>query len=80
MYALVRDDVKGDRPDTADQNIPSYNGFHAGLHIMEQGKRKACFHNCIFYSQPPNNSVVKDIMDNLTIIIATKCIPFAFLL
>ena len=31
------------------------------------------------YSQPPNKSVVKDIMDKLTTIIATKRMPFAFL-
>ena len=31
------------------------------------------------YSQPPNKSVVTDIVDKLTIIIATKRMPFAFL-
>ena len=68
--------MKGDRPDAAEQSIPSYNQFHAGLN-MEQGKSKACFQ--MSYSQPPNKSVVKDVMDKLTIIIATKRMPFAFL-
>ena len=44
---------------------------------MEPGKSKACFH--MSYSQPPNKSVVKNIMDKLTINIATKRMPFAFL-
>ncbi len=74
-HALVRADVKDDRHGAAEQSIPSYNGFHVGLN-MEQGKSKACFH---IYSQPPNKSVVKDIMDQLTITIATKRMPFAFL-
>ena len=47
----------------AEQSIPSYNGYHAGLN-MEQWKSKACFH--MSYSQPPNMSVVKDIMDKVT--------------
>ena len=67
--------MKGDRPDAAEQSIPSYNGFHAGLN-MEQRKSKACIH--MFYSQPPNKSVVKD--NKLTIIIATKRMPFTFLM
>jgi len=48
--------VKCDYSNVAEQSITSYNGFHAGFK-MEQGKSK---------------SVVKDIMDKLTIIIATK--------
>ena len=53
-HALARADVKGDHPDAAaDQSIPSYNGFHAGLN-MEQGKSKACFH--MSYSQAPLTS------------------------
>ena len=39
-HALARAGVKGDRPDAAEQSIPSYNGFHAGL-TMDQGKSKA---------------------------------------
>ncbi len=31
------------------------------------------------YNQPPNKSVVNDIMDKLSTIIATKHMPFAFL-
>ena len=68
--------MKGDRPDAVEQYIPLINGFHAGLNI-EQGKSKAYFH--MSYSQPPNKSVVKDIMDKLTVIIATKRMPFAYL-
>ena len=44
---------------------------------MEQGRSKTYFR--MSYSQPPNKSVVKDIMDKLTNIIATKRMPFAFL-
>ena len=32
------------------------------------------------YNQPPNKSVVKDIMDKLASIITSKHMPFAFLL
>ena len=77
VHVLAHADVKGDRPDRAELSIPSYNGFHAGLNV-EQGKSKACFH--MSESQPPNKSVVKDIMDKLTVIIATKRMPFAFLM
>ena len=69
----------GDRPVASKQTVPAYNGFHAGLH-MHQGKSKAYFH--ISYSQPPNKSVVKDIMDKLVDIITTNRIirmPFGFL-
>ena len=68
--------MKDDRPGGAEQSIPSYEGFHAVFN-MEQWKSKACFH--MSYSQAPNKSVVKDIVDKLTIIIATKRMPFAFL-
>ena len=37
IHALARADVKGDRPNAAEQSMPFYNGFHAGLN-MEQGK------------------------------------------
>ena len=52
--------MKGERPGAAEQSISSYNGFNAGLD-MEQGKSKSYFR--MSYSQPPNKSVVKDIMD-----------------
>ncbi|KAL8575003.1 hypothetical protein ACOMHN_064534 [Nucella lapillus] len=76
IHALARADANGDRPDAATQAIPSFNGFHAGLK-MEQGKSKALFHTS--YNQPPNKSVVNDIMDKLSTIITTKRMPFAFL-
>jgi len=44
---------------------------------MEQGKNHACFH--MSYSESPNKSVVKDTMDKLTIMIATKRMRYAFL-
>ena len=44
---------------------------------MEQRKSKAYFD--MSYNQPPNKSVVNDIMDKLSTIIATKRMPFAFL-
>ena len=44
---------------------------------MDQGKSKAYFH--IAYNQPPNMSVVNDVMDKLSTIIVTKSMPFAFL-
>ncbi|KAJ3603232.1 hypothetical protein NHX12_030974 [Muraenolepis orangiensis] len=40
-------------------------------------KSKAYFHTS--YNQPPNKSVVNDVMDKLSTIIATKRMPFAFL-
>ena len=76
IHSLARVDINGDRPIAAEQTIPSYNGFHAGLN-MEQGKSKAYFH--MSYNQPPNKSVVKNIMDKLSTIITTKNMPFAFL-
>ena len=76
IHALARVNTDSDRPDAAEQTIPSYNGFHAGL-SPEQGKSKAYFH--MSYNQPPSKSVVNDIMDKLTTIIATKRMPFAFL-
>ena len=76
VHALVHADVNGDRPDAAEQTIPSYNGFYAGLN-MELGKSKAYFHTS--YNQLPTKSVVKDVMDKLSTIIATKHMPFAFL-
>jgi hypothetical protein len=68
--------MSGDHSDAAEQTIPSYNGFHASLNV-EQRKRKAYFH--MSYNQPPNKSVVNDILDKLSTIIATKRMPFAFL-
>ncbi len=53
--------ANSDRPDAAEQTIPSYNGFHAGL-SLEQRKSKAYFH--MSYNQPPSKSVVNDIMDS----------------
>ena len=76
IHALARVNTNGDRSEAAEQTIPSYNGFHAGL-SSEQGKSKAYFH--MSYNQPPSKSVVNDIMDKLTTIIATKRMPFAFL-
>ncbi|KAJ3585747.1 hypothetical protein NHX12_014466 [Muraenolepis orangiensis] len=61
---------------TTNKTIPSYSGFHAGLN-MEQRKSKAYFHRS--YNQLPNKSVVNDVMDKLSTIIATKRMPFAFL-
>lgn len=69
IHALIRADHYGDRPKVSDQNIPSYNGFHATL-SSEQGKSKAYYH--MSYDQPPNKSVVKDIMDKLALIITEK--------
>ena len=76
IHALARVKTICDRPDAAEQTIPSYNGFHAGL-SSEQGKSKAYFH--MSYNQPPSKSVVNDIMEKLTTIVATKRMPFAFL-
>jgi hypothetical protein len=76
IHVLARADVNGNRPDAAEQNIPSYNGFHAGLNV-EQRKSKAYFHAS--YNQPPNKSVVNDIMNRLSAIISMKRMPFAFL-
>ncbi|KAJ3580968.1 hypothetical protein NHX12_017231, partial [Muraenolepis orangiensis] len=74
IHALAGADMNGDRPDAAEQTIPSYSGFHAGLN-MEQRKSKVYFHTS--YNQPPNKSVVNDVMDKLSTIIATKRMPFA---
>ena len=68
--------MNGDRPDANKQSTPSFNGFHAGLNVGK-GKNPAYFHTS--YNQPPNLSVVKDVMDKLAIIIAIKHMPFAFL-
>lgn len=76
IHALTRADVNGDRPNAAEQIIPSYSGFHASLNV-EQGKSKAYFH--MSYNQPPTKSGVNDIMEKLSTIIATKRMPFAFL-
>ena len=66
--------MKGDRLDAAVQSIPSCNGFHGGLN-KEQGKSKAYFY--MSYSQPPNKSVVKDIMDKLTMSVWPYSTPTA---
>jgi len=66
----------GDRPIASKPAVPAYNGFHAGLH-MHQGKSKAYFHAS--YNQPPNNSVVKDVINKLADIITTDRMPFGFL-
>ena len=44
---------------------------------MPHGKGKAYFQ--MSYNQPPNKSVVNDVMDKLSIIITNKHMPFAFL-
>ena len=33
IHALAHAGVNGDRPDAAEQTIPLYNGFHAGLNM-----------------------------------------------
>lgn len=76
IHALARVDTNGNRPGAAEQTIPSYNGFHASLNL-DKGKSKAYFH--MSYNQPPSKSVVNDIMDKLIGIIASKHMPFAFL-
>ena len=76
INALVRVNTNGDRPEVAEQTISSYNSFHTGL-SSELRKSKAYFH--MSYNQPPSKSVVNDIMNKLTTIIATKHMPFAFL-
>ena len=77
IHVFARSDMNGDRPDPGEQTIPSYSGFHASLHMKQGQKSKAYFH--MSYNQPPNKSVVNDIMDKLSTIIATKHMPFAFL-
>jgi len=76
IHVLACVNTNGDHPDVAEQTVPSYNSFHAGL-SSEQEKSKAYFH--MSYNQPPSKSVVNDIMYKLTTIIATKRMPFAFL-
>jgi len=76
IHALVRADRSGDRPVVTEQTIPSYNGFHASLNVGQE-KSKAYFH--MSYNQSPNKSVINDIMNKLTKIIAVKHMPFAFL-
>ena len=75
-HTLVRVDENGDRRDIAQQKIPAYNGFQTSLK-MSQGKSKAYFH--MSYNQPPNKSVVNDVMHKLSVIITAKNMPFAFL-
>ena len=76
IHALVRADVNGDRPFVSEQKIPSFNGFQATL-SSEQEKSKAFYY--LSYDQPPTKSVLKDIMDKLTVIITEKNMPFAYL-
>ncbi len=76
IHALARIDLNGDRTDAAEQTIPSYNGFHAGLNIAH-GTRKAYFH--MSYNQPPYKSVVNDTMNKLSTTISNKRMPFEFL-
>jgi len=76
IHALARTDADGDCPDAHNQNIPTYNGFHACLNVYKD-KSKAYYH--MSYSQAPNKSVVNDVMDKLSTIIVTKRMPFAFL-
>ena len=76
IHTLVPVDENGDRPDIAQQKIPTYNGFQASLR-MSQGKCKAYFH--MSYNQPPNKSVVNDVLHKLSVIITAKNMPFAFL-
>lgn len=76
IHPLAHADSNGDRRDATEQTIPSYGGFHASLN-RKQGKSKAYFH--MSYNQPPNKSVVNDIMEKLSTIITTKHMPFAFL-
>ena len=60
-------DMNGNRPDPGEQTIPSYNDFHADLNMVQK-KGKAYFH--MLYNQPTSKSVVHDIMEKLSIIIA----------
>ena len=76
IHALARADMNGNRPAAAEQTISSYGGFHASLNV-EQSRGKAYYH--MSYNQPPSKSVVNDIMNKLSTIIATKRMPFAFL-
>ena len=76
IHSLAHADSNGDRRDATEQTIPSYGGFHASLNRI-QGKSKVYFH--MSYNQPPNKSVVNEIMEKLSTIITTKHMPFAFL-
>ena len=51
------------------------NGFQATLH-PRIGKSKPYYHKS--YDQPPNKTVVRDIMDKQLAIILEKNMPYAF--
>lgn len=75
IHALARLDVSDGSPDANKQATPSFNTFYVGLKV---GKKYKAY-NHPSYSQPPNKSVVKDVMDKLSTNIAIKHMPFAFL-
>ena len=74
IRAFTHADLNGDRPGATEQSVPSYNGVHDFLNA-DQEKSKAYFHMSLINPQ----QVVNDIMDKLSTIIATKRMPFAFL-
>ena len=76
IHALTRANEDGVRPDPSEQNIPSFNGFQASLH-NKQSATKAYFHKS--YDQPPNKTVMRDIMNKQLEIIEEKKMPFAYI-
>jgi len=38
IHALTHADSNGDHPDSAEQTIPSFNGFHASLNVKQENE------------------------------------------
>ena len=76
IHALSRADNDGKRPLAQEQLVPAYSGAQSCRHPPTI-KSKPYYHTT--YNEPPNKSVVHDIMQKLVVAMHRKNISFCFL-
>ena len=76
IHALSRTNSDGTRPQPNEQKVPSYSGAQSCRHPSTD-KTKPYYHTT--YPEPPNKSVVYDVMFKLVEAMMNKDIPFSFL-
>ena len=76
IHALARTQSNGSRTTVEQPQVPSFAGFHASISKPVE-KSKAYYH--MTYPDPPNKTVLNDVMCKLAIAIEEKNMPFALL-
>ena len=76
IHALARSDNDLNRPDVNHQTVPGFSGFQAKMsHPVE--KSNAIYH--MTYPNPPNKTILNDVMTKLAKSVEDKQMPFAII-